>query len=76
MGSTVEIAKKNDAVVYTCNEMAGYLSSKGIKTEGMHIGGRASLPVRKGKTDSGMARMSHSGGQRSQVREELPAALS
>lgn len=44
MGSTVEIAKKNDAVVYTCNEMAGCLSSKGIKTEGMHIGGRASFP--------------------------------
>ncbi|MCK9437663.1 MAG: MBL fold metallo-hydrolase, partial [Synergistaceae bacterium] len=35
MGSTVEIAKRNDAVVFTCNELAGYLSSKGIKTEGM-----------------------------------------
>ncbi len=33
MGSTIEIAKRNDAVVFTCNELAGYLSSKGIKTE-------------------------------------------
>ena len=49
MGSTVEIAKRNDAVVFTCNELAGYLSSKGIKTEGMHIGGRATFSFGKVK---------------------------
>lgn len=49
MGSTIDIAKKNDAVVFTCNELAGYLSSKGIRTEGMHIGGRASFPFGKVK---------------------------
>lgn len=49
MGSTIDIAKRNDAVVFTCNELAGYLSSKGIRTEGMHIGGRASFPFGKVK---------------------------
>ena len=49
MGSTIEIAKKNDAVVFTCNELAGYLSSKGIRTEGMHIGGRAAFTFGKVK---------------------------
>ena len=41
IGSTIEIAKRLGSVVFTCNELAGFLSSKGIKTEGMHIGGRA-----------------------------------
>ena len=41
MGDTISIAQRTKAVVFTCNELAGYLSSKGIKTEGMHIGGRA-----------------------------------
>lgn len=49
IGSTIEIAKKNDAVVFTCNELAGYLSSKGIRTEGMHIGGRAAFSFGKVK---------------------------
>lgn len=49
MGDTIEIAKRNGAVVFTCNELAGYLSSKGIKTEGMHIGGRADFSFGKVK---------------------------
>lgn len=44
IGSTVEIAKRTGAVVFTCNELAGFLASKGLKTEGMHIGGRARFP--------------------------------
>ncbi|MDO5115378.1 MAG: metal-dependent hydrolase [Synergistaceae bacterium] len=41
LGDTVEIAKRTGATVFTCNETAGWLASKGVKTEGMHIGGRA-----------------------------------
>lgn len=44
IGDTVEIAKKTGARVFTCNETAAWLASKGIKTEGMHIGGRAAFP--------------------------------
>lgn len=43
IGDTVETALRTGAVVFTCNELAGYLSSKGVKTEGMHIGGRAAF---------------------------------
>ena len=49
MGDTISIAQRTKAVVFTCNELAGYLSSKGIKTEGMHIGGRAAFSFGKVK---------------------------
>ncbi len=49
MGDTIKIAQRTNAVVFTCNELAGYLSLKGIKTEGMHIGGRAAFPFGKVK---------------------------
>jgi len=49
MGDTIEIAQRTKAVVFTCNELAGYLSSKGIKVEGMHIGGRAAFSFGKVK---------------------------
>lgn len=41
IGSTIDIAKRTGASVFTCNELARFLETKGIKTEGMHIGGRA-----------------------------------
>ena len=44
IGNTIEIAKRTGAAVFTCNELAGFLASKGVKTEGMHIGGRARFP--------------------------------
>lgn len=44
LGDTVEIALRTGATVYTCNETAAWLTSKGVKTEGMHIGGRARFP--------------------------------
>lgn len=40
MGDAVELAKANDALVITNAEISGYLSSKGLKTHAMHIGGR------------------------------------
>ena len=49
MGDIISIAQRTKAVVFTCNELAGYLSSKGIKTEGMHIGGRAAFSFGKVK---------------------------
>ncbi|MBT2216577.1 metal-dependent hydrolase [Virgibacillus dakarensis] len=39
VGDTVEIAKRNDALVVAPNELANYLASKGLNTHPMHIGG-------------------------------------
>ena len=44
IGSTIEIAKRCGATVFSCNELAAFLASKGVKVEGMHIGGRAKFP--------------------------------
>lgn len=44
IGDAIEIAGRCGATIFTCNELAGWLGSKGLKTEGMHIGGRASFP--------------------------------
>lgn len=41
IGDTISIAKRTGASVFTCNELGGYLESKGVKAEAMHIGGRA-----------------------------------
>lgn len=40
IGDGIEIAKANDALVISNAEISGYLSSKGLKTHSMHIGGR------------------------------------
>lgn len=39
VGDTVEIAKRNNALVVAPNELANYLATKGITTHPMHIGG-------------------------------------
>ncbi|WP_068674683.1 metal-dependent hydrolase [Oceanobacillus sp. Castelsardo] len=39
VGDTFEIAKRNDALVVAPNELANYLSSKGLNAHPMHIGG-------------------------------------
>ncbi|MFD1362255.1 metal-dependent hydrolase [Lentibacillus salinarum] len=39
VGDTVEIAKRNDALVVAPNELANYLGGKGLNTHPMHIGG-------------------------------------
>lgn len=40
IGDCVELAKKNNALVITSFEISNYLKEKGVKTHGMHIGGR------------------------------------
>ena len=40
IGDCIELAKKNNAVVITTFEISNYLNEKGVKTHGMHIGGR------------------------------------
>lgn len=40
VGDTVEIAKRNDALVVAPNELANYLEAKGLNTHPMHIGGK------------------------------------
>ena len=40
IGDGIELAKTNDALVIANAEISGYLSSKGVKTHAMHIGGR------------------------------------
>lgn len=44
LGDTIDIAKRTGATIFTCNETAGWLASKGLKVQGMHIGGRARFP--------------------------------
>lgn len=39
VGDTVEIAKRNNALVVAPNELANYLGSKGVNIHAMHIGG-------------------------------------
>ncbi|MFE8704201.1 metal-dependent hydrolase [Cytobacillus sp. FJAT-54145] len=39
VGDTIELAKKNDALVIANHEISTYLSWQGVKTHGMHIGG-------------------------------------
>lgn len=39
VGDTVEIAKKNNALVIAPNELADYLGTKGVRVHNMHIGG-------------------------------------
>ncbi|WP_047985097.1 metal-dependent hydrolase [Ornithinibacillus californiensis] len=39
VGDTVEIAKRNDALVIAPNELADYLGYKGVRVHNMHIGG-------------------------------------
>lgn len=49
IGDAIEIAGRCGATIFSCNELAGWLGSKGLKTEGMHIGGRAQFPFGKVK---------------------------
>jgi len=39
VGDTLEIAKRNNSLVVAPNELANYLSTKGLNTHPMHIGG-------------------------------------
>ncbi len=39
LGDAVQMAKANDATVVAVAELAGYVSSKGVKAHAMHIGG-------------------------------------
>ncbi|MFC3040120.1 metal-dependent hydrolase [Virgibacillus xinjiangensis] len=40
VGDTIDIAKRNDALVVAPNELANYLETKGLNTHPMHIGGK------------------------------------
>lgn len=40
IGDTVELARANDALVIANAEISDYLAGKGLRTHGMHIGGR------------------------------------
>ncbi len=44
VGDTVEIAKRTGATVISNAEIAGWLSKKGVKTHGQHLGGGHTYP--------------------------------
>ncbi|MDR1885697.1 MAG: metal-dependent hydrolase [Synergistaceae bacterium] len=44
LGDAVAIAERTGATVVATNELATWLAGRGLKTEGMHIGGRARFP--------------------------------
>ena len=58
LGDAFEIAKNNDAVVVAIHEIAQLASSKGIKSEGMNIGGT----VKVGEWKIKMVNAQHSAG--------------
>ncbi len=43
LGDTIDIAKRNNSLIITVNELAIYCSQKGVKTHPMHIGGAHSF---------------------------------
>ena len=43
-GDTLEIAKKNDALVITTVEIADFLEAQGVKSHGMNLGGSYQFP--------------------------------
>jgi len=47
IGDTVELAKRDDALVICNAEIGGYLSKQGVKVHSMHIGGRKSFDFGK-----------------------------
>lgn len=49
VGDTVELAKKNDALVITNADLATYLSWQGVRTHGMNIGGACEFDFGKVK---------------------------
>ena len=49
LGDTVAIAQRTGATIVATNELAVYLSGKGLKATGMHIGGRTAFPFGKVK---------------------------
>lgn len=49
VGDTVELAKKNDALVVAPNELANYLGWQGCRVHNMHIGGAYSFDFGKVK---------------------------
>lgn len=69
IGDTIELARENKALVISNAEIANYLSEHGLRTHGMHIGGRytfdfgvvkmtpalhgSSIPTSKGPRDGG-----------------------
>ena len=48
-GDTIELAKKNDALVITNVEIADFLEAKGVKVHGMNLGGQYKFPFGKVK---------------------------
>jgi len=40
MGDTEELARRNDVLIISNAEISNYLTRKGLKTHGMHIGGK------------------------------------
>lgn len=47
LGHALELSKNNNAPIITTTELASYLSSKGCKTEPLHIGGSRQFPFGK-----------------------------
>ena len=70
-GDTLEIAKRNDAVVIAAFELANYCEAQGVKTHGMSIGGSYRFPFGRVK----MTQALHSSSTREGVYAGQPAGL-
>lgn len=74
-GDTVEIAKRNDALVIAVAELATYLSWKGVKTHGMSIGGAYEFDFGKVKLTQAFHGSSYTEENQNIVYTGMPAGI-
>lgn len=75
VGDTVEIAKRNNALVIAPFELATYLSYKGIQTHAMHIGGAHTFDFGKVKLTQAFHGSSYSDEQQNIIYTGMPSGI-
>ncbi|MEN1968217.1 metal-dependent hydrolase [Lentibacillus sp. N15] len=75
VGDTVDIAKRNDALVVAPNELANYMATKGLRTHAMHIGGAHEFEFGKVKFTQAFHGSSYTEDDGSTVYTGMPAGI-
>ncbi|MEW9675507.1 metal-dependent hydrolase [Lentibacillus sp. L22] len=75
VGDTVDIAKRNDALVVAPNELANYMATKGLRTHAMHIGGAHQFEFGKVKLTQAFHGSSYTEDDGSIIYTGMPAGI-
>lgn len=75
VGDTVAIAKANDSLVVAPVELAGYLSTKGVNTHGMNIGGAYEFEFGKVKLTKAFHSSSYTDEEQGIVYTGMPSGI-